>query len=346
MQNPPPNHFDLLRLALSALVLYSHSFQMAGYEATEPLKAATAGQHTLGMLAVDAFFAVSGFLVTRSWVRTPGVSFIRNRLLRIYPAFWVATAVSVAAATTSTDDPVGYLSRLTNNADGVFRHLLLDRIEGIDDSQVYARTRAPGIVNGSLWSLHPEVVCYALVAALGAVGGLGRRATLIAFVGCWAGYVYLAWNAVPPADGPLFRLAGFFAAGAALHFWPGVLARRWVLATATALGIGAAFLPPPWFTCVLPICLPIIAVGIGNTPRLSGPTVLSRIDLSYGVYLYAWPVQQMLVHYGLVTTPLTLFAVATPISLVLAAGSWVLIERPCLRFKSHGRAVNGTPPRG
>src|SRR4051812_3311244 len=112
MSNTPSNHFDLLRLALSVLVLYSHSFLMAGYEAAEPLKAVTAGQHSLGMLAVDAFFAVSGFLVTRSWVRSPGVPFVRNRLLRIYPAFWVATAVSVAAAAGATDNPWGYLRGL------------------------------------------------------------------------------------------------------------------------------------------------------------------------------------------------------------------------------------------
>ena len=90
------NNFDLLRLALAILVIFSHSYQLVtGGETAEPLHAATRGQLSSGLLAVGWFFAISGYLITQSWENSRTLwSYLKKRVYRIYPGFIVAMAVA------------------------------------------------------------------------------------------------------------------------------------------------------------------------------------------------------------------------------------------------------------
>ena len=91
------NNLDLLRLVFASFVLLSHSFELAdGSRSREPL---TRLFHTtsFGGLGVDFFFILSGFLITMSWDKNPhALSFLKKRILRIYPAYMAAFLVSVS----------------------------------------------------------------------------------------------------------------------------------------------------------------------------------------------------------------------------------------------------------
>src|SRR4051812_27372591 len=97
----PANNFDFLRFAFASLVILSHSYPLAtGTEDREPLALATHGQLTLGALAVDCFFIISGFLILHSWQSNPApLDYLRKRVLRIYPAFLIVAALDAFVVT-------------------------------------------------------------------------------------------------------------------------------------------------------------------------------------------------------------------------------------------------------
>ena len=93
------NNIGAIRLILAIAVIYSHSFALShGKGFHDPLATATRGQLNGGQLAVGLFFLLSGYLITKSWFSSDSASsFIRKRILRIYPGYLVALGISVMA---------------------------------------------------------------------------------------------------------------------------------------------------------------------------------------------------------------------------------------------------------
>jgi peptidoglycan/LPS O-acetylase OafA/YrhL len=72
-------------------------------------------------------------------------------------------------------------------------------------------------------------------------------------------------------------------------------------------------------------------VFVAFVPRLP---MIRHTDLSYGMYLYGWPSQQLVEQFIVPGgTPLQNTAWATVLALSLATASWFLVERPALRLK-------------
>ena len=215
------NNFDLIRICLSLLVLFSHCYPLFnGPDAYDPLQHVTQGQQAFGTLAVDGFFAISGFLISKSWIKSPGVPYIRSRILRIYPGFWVSCIFSVALAMTTATRLLEYVKHLLYNLDGMFYQAILVKLGALDSPAVYSTNPMPGYVNGPQWTLSPEVICYAIVAGMGAIGVLSRRVSTIGFLILWVGYAFLARTRGDFAGQTIFRLAAFFFAGVVIQFYP------------------------------------------------------------------------------------------------------------------------------
>jgi peptidoglycan/LPS O-acetylase OafA/YrhL len=192
----------------------------------------------------------------------------------------------------------------------------------------------PGMWNGSLWTLQYEVVCYVAVAVLGLLGLLGRR---------WLFPVALAmalvWTAVIsyPLDGGTVaqnaaRFAVMFAAGGLMHRFRDVIPARWSLvATSLAITLLANLLPDYRLIAAVPLAYVVIVSGaLIHSKRLN-----LRTDLSYGTYIYACPIQQVLVIAGLgALNPLVFSIIATAITVPAAAMSWFLVEKPAMRLKA------------
>lgn len=309
------NGLTAARLMLALTVVVSHSFTLTGGLA-EPLVAET-GQVSLGILAVLGFFGLSGYLVTASRDRLSVGPFLRNRALRIFPGYWLALAFGAVAATlgaalvherVAAADAVGYV--VSNLA-------LLPVVESLPPA--FDGTR----VNGSLWTLGVEAVCYVVLALTPARWlrpvALGLVPALLA--------VYVV------REGYELQLGLAFLAGSCAYL---------LRVPVTIIGTMAA------------VAIAIVGYGLHLTP-LAGMAVafaalgLAKLpirwdrDLSYGVYVFAYPIGQLLGITVIGTLGVAAMAAAT-IALVLPVAwlSWTLVESRAMRLRSRVVTIDQT----
>ena len=297
--NPQDNGITGARFVLASLVIGSHSVGLGGF-GPEPLVAETGA--TLGFLAVIAFFTLSGFLLARSRERNDVVPFVRNRLLRILPGYWLALVFGAVVAVIFGATFEGATNYVTSN--------LALLIQGPQGTEAFGG--AP--INGSLWSLRIEMVAYialvliphrwlrpvalgefAILLPLALDRNVGDTALLLAFA-----FGVCAWlwrDRIPMV--PMLVIPAFLVGNA--FFWP----------------------------------LAVIACGYAGLAMAGLPWRIER-DLSYGVYVLAYPVQLAIATAGL---PLPIMVAASfGLVLPLAFLSWTFIESPALSLRGHFRA--------
>lgn len=338
------NRFDLLRLAAALAVLFAHGDFLYRLHLPVPFPG-----HSLGSLAVYVFFFISGYLVCQSWHREPAwKAFWIKRLARVFPGLVVAVAFSVFvlgwAVTTLPSaaywQAPGMWLNFVNNAAGL---ATVQTLPGVFESNPFAQA-----VNGSLWTIRYELAMYAVLSALSWVLR-GRRwvypAMVLVLAGLWPLARSAGWDAALEAGGgpvaQVFRWSDFcgfgvpFFAGSTLAAYA-VRPQRWMaaaalLALAGALSLDSALLRQlaVW---VLMVCGTFYLAHAGMAATQAS-VHRRRIDLSYGVYIYAFPIQQAMTALCLargwslaVCLLLSLMAV-----LLLAALSWFGVEQPCMR---------------
>ena len=337
------NNFDSLRLIFAVLVIFSHSFPLTrGSNATEPLSVLTGGQITFGNISVWAFFVISGFLITQSWQRSPKVwKFLKRRINRIYPGYAVAaflTAIVVVPIATEpgTFFPVTLQSFFFNTL----------RLHQFAIPPVFMHNPMQTALNGSLWSVPYEFWCYLGVLAFGLTGLLRKKYVVVTLFFLAIGFhLYLDVSGVKLFGGILGQIFGyppywaavlpFYLAGAIFQIYGGypLLRRPWIIAAGVVLVVSDFV--PHGLVVTVPTCGAYLLMALAYLPWLH-PLNLGRFgDFSYGTYLYAFPIQQLLVQraHGQIT-PLQLFAEAAPITLVVGALSWHLVEKHFLQRTS------------
>lgn len=332
--DPRKNALNAFRLALAIAVILWHSFPLTGRDVDVP-----AVRQLLSSVHVDGFFAISGFLITSSWLRNPKVrDYLVARGLRILPAFYICliiTAVVIAplgvaiqggpaARLLFSAAPIEYIVK--NGAVWVFKADIGGTPSGIP---------FPGSWNGSLWTLGWELLCYLAVVVLGVTGLLGRvwllpAATALAVL--WSAVVPpTTWEAPTPEQNAA-RFALMFFAGALIYQCRNVLPARWSLvAVSVVVVLACGLLPNYRVIAAVPLAYAIIVSGA----LISNRRFSLRTDLSYGVYIFAFPIQRLLVIGGLDSTnPFALWGIATLATLPIAALSWFLVEKPALGCKT------------
>jgi peptidoglycan/LPS O-acetylase OafA/YrhL len=328
------NNFDCLRLVLATLVIFSHSYLLTGQPENEPVARFTQGPYTLGHLAVDGFFAISGFLITQSWLGNPRlVPYLKKRVLRIYPGFIAATLFCVfIAAPLLADSMPGYFS-LFSLRRFTLRLLFLQGI--VVPAAVFTHLPHVG-VNGSLWTIYYEFLCYLFVPVFAWLGLLARRGWVLAlFLACYAAYAGLLGglgNVIEARVGVVVQQLMFFLSGMVLYLWRDKISpshRTGVLCLAV-LAIAIVLGHPDNVT---PFLIAPLVIWAAFTPLIKLHHVAKHGDFSYGIYLYAYPLQQLLVRSGM-RQPVALFFAALPLTVVLAVLSWRWIEGPALRLKN------------
>jgi len=343
--DPKRNAYNALRLLMAAGVVVWHSVPLTGHDLeVEPLR------QLASRLPVDVFFALSGYLIAMSWARTPEVvTFLRARALRILPAFWVClvlTAVVVAPLSLvlrQAPVPDGFVGEAVSY---VLRNAGL-RIWQWDIAGTPVGTPVEAAWNGSLWTLFWEAVCYVGVLALGVTGLLRSRWALpVAYLACTVGIAATTLGPVQNwylSNGSRFGIV--FVSGALLWRWRGVVPVRWWLAGLAVVVVAASsMLPDMGLVAGLPIAYLALCLGA----VLRQPALSLRTDVSYGTYIYGFPIQQLLVTAGAAGLGVPLFAVLS-LALTLGAAwlSWHLVEKPAMRFrKRRPRPLAPTDPVG
>ncbi len=334
------NGFTVLRLLCAFLVLFTHSYVITR-QGEEPLMKLT---HLIpfSALGVDGFFAISGYLVGGSLLRDPrAFSFLRNRALRVYPALIVLVLLLVfAVGPLMTVDPAYWSSPVT------WKFLWCATLYGYHEYIAGLFQPNPvHVVDGSLWTLPIEFTCYLALLTLSWCRALSAR-TLIALIALmmtlYVGEGFQPLHFIFQME--LFQLNRFgilFFGGALLA----VLGDRvpynsWVALTVFAAVAALLLFEPRWQYSIPPYLLAMPYLLVTFARALKPFAWLNRWDASYGFYLYAFPVQQILETLnGASMGPRRLTLYATPIVLVLGLLSWLLVERPALSFKSGGKAA-------
>lgn len=324
------NNFDAIRFLAAAAVLVSHSFPIAcRTNGAQPLTAFTHGQTNLGSIAVLVFFVISGYLITQSFDRDPApLRFIKARVLRIFPGLLVAlvlTAAVLGAAVTSL--PLAQYLTQPDTAQYVYNGLSLVWMQ-YDLPGVFEGNPARAVVNGSLWTLEYEFLMYLVVLILGMGGLLGRRAVLA----LWLGALVLSWRWI---GGNYVALGTPFLSGAVFYLWRDRVLLDWRLALLSTAALGGA-MATGGFRLAFATFGAYLVVYLALAPCVRLPNLARQGDLSYGIYIFAWPVQQTAaLLLGSAATWYWDVALSLPAVLALAWLSWHFVERPALLLKRH-----------
>ena len=340
------NNFDLLRLAAALTVVLTHAFLIGeGRQDQEPLMWLTGGQCPLGVVGVFVFFTISGYLVTQSFENTRATGrFLVKRALRIYPglalclvllAFGLGPALTAlpVAAYFATPDTYGF----------VLANLLFDADWNNLPQLRFTDFAAGTVVDGPLWSLPCEVLMYLMVAALGTLRLLRLRVIAALLL---AGLVAVAFDTAASdlAFGSALWLLPFFAAGMALYTLRDkpIFAPRYALLAAAGL-VAATMLGH--FILLFPLFGSYLIIYLARVRRVPAVQATRFGDLSYGLYIYGWPVEQAVTYLLGGSAPWwQVLGLSLPPSLALAALSWHLVEAPALRLKPGARRAVALEP--
>lgn len=344
------NCFDLLRALAAWAVLYSHSYPLLGLKAPQLVTG-----WDLGNLAVAFFFSISGFLVCQSWGRDPQLlRFATRRALRVLPGLIIAllfTAFVIGPAfTTETFQAYFARSEVWLYMPKALQLAYTPRLPGVFEHNAFAYQN-----NGSLWTLRYEVSMYACLALLGFL--LPKQMLKPACATLLAGFAFGWWlhatgygSAVAFANGlssEWFCLLGvFFFAGSCLRLYFNKVPLS--LAAAVLMLAASAMVPNPTLTVmVLWVAVPYAAIALAY--RL--PQVLQKLngsDYSYGIYIYAFPIQQAVAQTlpGAAEQRMLFVALTTAATLACAVLSWHFVEAPALAMKDRlirpGRRTSGS----
>ncbi len=351
------NAVGFLRLVCALVIIYTHAYPLGGF-GFDPITRAL--HDNLGALAVATFFFLSGFLVTRSYERTGNpIRFLWHRALRIMPGFWICLVVMVCGVgplvwiierwslagyfTYPVDRPLSYL---TSNA-------WLDmRQTGV--AGIFAHLPEGFFVNGALWTLANEGKCYILLALLGWCV-LRLRVPLIYPFAFAVLLLYInaprQMDAIPLVTavrwwfGPdVFMLqASYFFAGATYYAYRHRIVVRRAFFVCATLGVLLASLIGMQLL-VLPLAVPYTVLWLAL--RLPTRHVERYGDISYGLYIYGWPVMQILVLLGVARLgPVPLAIASIVVTVPFALLSWRYVEAPCMRLKRGRRFLHQSQAR-
>ncbi|WP_447586381.1 acyltransferase family protein [Pseudoxanthomonas mexicana] len=335
------NNFNLIRVVAAFCVLISHSYTLAtGDSQQEPFRLSMGS--SLGTLSVDVFFLISGFLVSASAHRRSVYHYLRSRFLRVYPALLVMLGVTVLclcgyitslsySAYVSDPVTVTYLFQNSILLTGVSYYL-----PGVFEGNPY-----PLAVNGPLWTLVVEVRLYLLLGALFWVLShfaiIRQRAEKWVVLMMAAGSLALLLHAhfISGASTYWFRLYTMFWFGAALFCWRESIqiSTALVIASVCILLLAVLFAPARYFLPSWVIAMPILVMW-GAALSLSWLRRYNQVgDYSYGIYIYAFPIQQTIVWALGGVSPEALIVLTAIFTIPLAVASWHFIEKPTLARK-------------
>ncbi|SHO56970.1 acyltransferase family protein [Vibrio quintilis] len=344
------NNFNLIRLIAASLVLFSHSFALTGH--TEPLS--TTLKMTLGSIAVDIFFITSGFLITGSYQQRNNLRhFSAARFLRIYPALLVAISFCILAGAILT--PLRLPDYFSNGQthEFIFRNLTLFSGAGFLLPGVFTELPFPFVVNASLWTLPYEVWMYVLLALLMLITSFISKCLpsasvkrVFAVIGVLAVLIHIidhflptapagpASSSAPPVVENFIRMFSMFFAGAALYLWRDKIYLSAIrLISGLMLLVVCAFWQADVFFVLYCLVLPILLLLLAYVPQGNIRRFNQSGDYSYGIYIYAFPVQQLIVTAIPGVSVPVMIGLSFVITLLLAMLSWHLIEKKALRMK-------------
>lgn len=331
--NDANNNFTLIRILAAIAVVYGHCFALAkDCEGCVDTTLSLTKWRYSGDVALYVFFFVSGFLITASLHKNRSYfKFFGARFKRIFPglfAFIVITTFVVGPAFTSLSLAEYFASKATWSF--VFKNIILKEyvyaLPGVFDNARYA-----SVTTGTTWSLWVEVRLYVISCTVAVLGATRSRA-----IGNVLVLSLIGWGVFAPSSFPLIginpdnlRIAAFYAAGSLVYINRDVLQ----IGTEGMIPLGIALIAArgyPGYDVIASafLCYAVLAFALARKVKL--PSFVQ--DYSYGIYLYGWVVQQIIAVQAPQWGPYKMMMLAVPVSVILGAASWFLVEKPAMRF--------------
>ena len=340
LQKYKKNNLNSIRLFLAIAVILSHasilSYGKEGEFRGEWLATFNSGQMTIGQAAVNLFFFLSGILITASFLKRKNLNeFLINRFLRIYPAYIASLLFTAAIIWIFCPEFRANVGRGFSWFFVFLRDCLFLDYRSVSWSGVFQNNPFPEFANASLWTIPWEFKCYLMVAFFGLFGLFKFRLFLL-LVTIFTLLVYSAshftgWVVV--GSRTEWRFLSFYLLGMSAWLWRDKLPYSHVLVLMSLLVLWMASYYNPWFELLFPVFGTYLVLWVGYSKPIQWFEWTDRTDLSYGVYLFAFPIQQILTMQELFRNPLLQFFVATPLALGCAWLSWIFIEKRFLQMK-------------
>jgi len=329
------NNFNLIRFICASLVVYAHAFGITGHMAEEPFyKLSGFGTGDVG---VDVFFLISGFLVTKSLSGKDLFSFFWARITRIFPALWLSTLLSVVVVGVFLSplsakefwrrpETISYLAKNWTMLPGF----------GSQQTLPFAFRAGQETFNTSLWTLPHELQMYVLLAVIGYVGGLRYRYTLflISVIGFTA-FVGDLTRSFHVFELDRARFIYLFFSGSTFYAFRDKILLDGKLAVVACLICISSFLfgpGSPGTRAIFLLAIPYLVFWISYIPGGAIRQFNMCGDYSYGLYIFAGPIQVYLSGLTAGSSPLWNFLFSMLLTIPLALASWHLIERRALRL--------------
>ncbi len=334
------NNFDIIRIIFAWLVIVSHSYVLLGNKGCDPLCELTNHYINLSYFGVKGFITISGFLIFKSLERSPNVlDYLWKRVLRIYPGLIIVLLLSVGMAYLIYKPHQPFFKFPKEATEYILNNLTLYhnqwRIHGVFDSN------SNTAINGSLWTMGFEFFFYLVLLLLFPFRKFKWLISSLLIITV-AGLLYSNLYHIESLKHVNFKLrvdfivelGFFFLIGS---FWAAV---EWKKIPSRTLLASIAFvssiliiyfkLNPIWLGFSWPYL--VLYIGQGSS-RLADWIHHHIEDPSYGIYLYAFPVQQLIIYFVQPSVMFLLWS-STIISFILGIASWKFIEKKMLRFKN------------
>lgn len=315
------NCFDFLRYLFAFSLIIAHYSTLTETEQFWIIS---------GTNRVRAFFTITGFLVTYSYLRRNGdlISYANKRFCRIIPAYIVCIVFCLAlGACVTTLSAVDFMTDIQTIKYTAWNMIMLNWLEP-ELPNTFQGNFMPQM-NGSLWSMKQEVIFYLLVPVLLYIVKRTRRwVTLVILSGCVMTYNFMNVQT---------QYFIYFISGMTLLLYFNLYIKniRWCLPLSTILYLMINFIEIPMLSPVCatlePITFPLMLVGIAYC--LKPLFFFKKFDnITYGLYLYHFPVIQTLILFGVTKQNNTIgFILTVIITSVLAVISWYAIEKPMMK---------------
>ena len=340
------NSFGLLRLILAVTVLFQHSLVLSGNG--QLVYFGHFKQADLGSTGVAGFFAISGFLLAGSVQRLRSKEFFIHRVFRLLPGLWFALVITafilvpLASFFGSPASEFNFFLGKESSLTYVFVNMLLvvfqDSIGTVFSSNPY-----PLAVNGSLWTLAPEFICYVSLLFL----AFFTRRKVVAqkfLLGVAIALASLAWSVSENSSNQVVTMLVHPAAGLGIAFATGSLLAFFVkerpyrpspVLVVPLLGFWLLLgLSGP--LAIISLALIVVPLGLSLTHSATS-SIGRKTDISYGIYLFHFPVIQTIIlctainwtqWLSFTLLPALVLVIATPLAWV----SWRYIEKPSISF--------------
>lgn len=328
------NNLNLLRFLAATAVVYAHSFGVMDQSAREPFFRLM--DRGLGDFGVDIFFVVSGFLITKSLLGKDSLgAFAWARVMRVFPALWVSTLAWVLIAGLllsplpalqfwADPETLRYLAKNFTMLPGIGAETTLPHAFAFTDAEF----------NVPLWTLPHELQMYALLAGLAVLGIVRRGWVLIGITAVGLASLILDHAGIGfGVDATRARFLFFFFAGASFFAYRHCVVLRQWLCWALLAVVAATCLMTRDFAIrqlVLALATPYLVLAFAYGPAGHIRRFNAIGDYSYGIYIFAFPLQLIVAGYLAPMHPLAHFVLSMAAVLPFAALSWHYIERRML----------------